>query len=314
MRYPQFFEMYRDAIRNTWTVEEVDFSRDIPQLRAMSEAERHMINRLIAFFASGDSVVGNNLVLALYQNINAPEARMYLSRQLYEEALHVQFYLTLLDTYVPDIAERHAAFAAVDNIPSIARKAQWMQRHTALGEHVPTAEAKLLNIIAFAACVEGLFFYGAFTYIFFLKQKGLLPGLADGTNWVMRDETMHMNFAFAVVDVVRKEQPQLFTEDLERQVAAMLREAVELEYDFAKDALQGGVAGLSAEDIKLYLQCAANGHMVRLGFSAVYPDVTRHNLEFMAHQGLQTLSNFFERRVSDYAVNVQGEVRFDEEF
>ena len=129
MAYPAFFEMYRAAIKNTWTVEEVDFSTDIADLtQKMTGAERHMVERLVAFFATGDSIVANNLVLNLYKHLNAPEARMYLSRQLYEEALHVQFYLTLLDTYLPDPEQRHRAFAAVENIPSIRRKAEFCMR------------------------------------------------------------------------------------------------------------------------------------------------------------------------------------------
>src|SRR5690606_29660028 len=125
MRYPQFYEMYRDAIRNTWTVEEIDFSDDLVDLsRKLLPAERHLINRLVAFFVTGDSIVANHLVLNLYRHINTPEARMYLSRQLYEEALHVQFYLTLLDTYIPDHDERAEAFAAIENIPSIRRKGE----------------------------------------------------------------------------------------------------------------------------------------------------------------------------------------------
>jgi ribonucleoside-diphosphate reductase beta chain len=120
MQYPAFYEMYRGAVRNTWTVEEVDFSTDLADLRErLGPAERHMIQRLVAFFATGDSIVSDNLAVNLYRHINAPEARMYLSRQLYEEALHVQFYLTLLDTYVPDPAERARAFSAIDTIPSI---------------------------------------------------------------------------------------------------------------------------------------------------------------------------------------------------
>ncbi len=125
MRYPGFYEMYRNAIKNTWTVEEVDFSMDTRDLDTkMSPADRHLIQRLVAFFATGDTIVSNNLVLNLYQHINAPEARMYLSRQLYEEALHVQFYLTLLDTYIPDPTERNGAFAAIETIPSIRQKAR----------------------------------------------------------------------------------------------------------------------------------------------------------------------------------------------
>jgi ribonucleoside-diphosphate reductase beta chain len=124
MAYPDFYAQYRAAIKNTWTVEEVDFATDVRDLTTkMTPAERHLIQRLVAFFATGDSIVSNNLVLNLYQHINAPEARMYLSRQLYEEALHVQFYLTLLDTYVPDHAERQRAFDAVETIPSIQKKA-----------------------------------------------------------------------------------------------------------------------------------------------------------------------------------------------
>ena len=126
MKYPVFYEMFKTAIKNTWTVEEVDFSSDVTDLRSkMTPAEQHLIKRLVAFFATGDSIVGNNLVLNLYQHINSPEARMYLSRQLYEEALHVQFYLTLLDTYVTDPQERADAFSAVDTIPSIQKKAQF---------------------------------------------------------------------------------------------------------------------------------------------------------------------------------------------
>nr|BFE80904.1 hypothetical protein GCM10020093_035050 [Planobispora longispora] len=122
MRYPDFYERYRAAIRNTWTVEEVDLHSDLADLAKMTPEERHLINRLVAFFATGDSIVANNLVLNLYQHVNAPEARLYLSRQLFEEAVHVQFYLTLLDTYLPDHDERVKAFAAVEHIPPSATR------------------------------------------------------------------------------------------------------------------------------------------------------------------------------------------------
>ena len=123
MRYPQFYEMYRAAIKNTWTVEEIDFQIDLGHLRQrMSAADRHLIERLVAFFATGDSIVANNLVLNLYRHINAPEARMYLSRQLYEEAVHVQFYLTLLDTYIPDPNERAAALRMLSGFVAFLRR------------------------------------------------------------------------------------------------------------------------------------------------------------------------------------------------
>ena len=233
MKYPHFYEMYKNAIKNTWTVEEVDFSMDVTDLRnKMTPAERHLINRLVAFFATGDSIVSNNLVLNLYKHINAPEARMYLSRQLYEEALHVQFYLTLLDTYIPDHAEREAAFAAVENIPSIRKKAEfclkWIDSIQEV-EHLNGKEDRqkfLLNLICFATCIEGLFFFAAFAYVYFLRSKGLLHGLASGTNWVFRDESGHMAFALDVVKQIRKEESDLFDESLNRQIVEMLDEAV----------------------------------------------------------------------------------------
>src|SRR3989338_3010477 len=129
MKYPTFYEMYKNGIKNTWTVEEVDFSTDLVDLNSrMSDAEKHLIHRLVAFFATGDSIVGNNLVLNLYKHVNSPEGRLYLSRQLYEEALHVHFYLTLLDTYVSDPEERAEAFKAVESIPSIRQKAEFCFR------------------------------------------------------------------------------------------------------------------------------------------------------------------------------------------
>ena len=319
MRYPAFFEMYRAAIKNTWTVDEVDFSTDVSDLQQkMTPAERHLIQRLVAFFATGDSIVSNNLVLNLYKHINAPEARMYLSRQLYEEALHVQFYLTLLDTYVPDPSERFAAFAAIENIPSVRRKAEfcfkWMDGITDLSR-LETADQRrqfLSNLICFAACIEGLFFFAAFAYVYFLRSRGLLHGLAGGTNWVFRDESAHMALAFEVIEQVRREEPSLFDARLEGDISDMLHDAVECETAFASDLLGAGVAGLSLKDVRGYLEYVADQRLVTLGLTKQYG--TRNPLTFMDLQDVQELANFFERRVSAYQVGVSGEVAFDAAF
>jgi ribonucleoside-diphosphate reductase beta chain len=318
MRYPRFYERFRNAIKNTWTVEEVELHSDLKDLDRLSPAERHLISRLVAFFATGDTIVANNLVLNLYQHVNSPEGRLYLSRQLFEEAVHVQFYLTLLDTYVPDERERFEAFAAVENIPSIKRKADFCFRWTdsifelrELRTH-DDRRAFLLNLICFAACIEGLFFYGAFAYVYFLRSRGLLHGLASGTNWVFRDESMHMAFAFDVIDTVRLEEPELFDEALEGQVREMLSEAVECEVQFAEDLLGGGVPGLSLGDMREYLQHVADRRLAALGIAPIYG--SRNPFAFMELQDVQELSNFFERRVSAYQVAVEGTVSFDEEF
>jgi ribonucleoside-diphosphate reductase beta chain len=318
MAYPAFFEMYRGAIKNTWTVEEVDFATDVADLAKMSPAERHMIQRLVAFFATGDSIVANNLVLNLYRHINAPEARMYLSRQLYEEALHVQFYLTLLDTYLPDPAERNRAFDAVETIPSIRAKAEfclrWCDSVRQLDQLTTRAERRqfLLNLICFAACIEGLFFFAAFAYVYFLRSRGLLHGLAGGTNWVFRDESAHMAFAFEVVATVRREEPELFDGELERDIRAMLDEAINCEAQFAADLLAGGVAGLSPGDVRTYLEYVADQRLATLGLTKQYG--ARNPFGFLDLQDVQEVTNFFERRVSAYQVGVAGEVVLDAAF
>jgi ribonucleoside-diphosphate reductase beta chain len=310
--------MYRNAIKNTWTVDEVDFSMDKTDLERMSPAERHLINRLVAFFATGDSIVSNNLVLNLYSHINAPEARMYLSRQLYEEALHVQFYLTLLDTYLEDEKDRADAFSAIENIPSIKRKGdfcfKWIDSINGLKSLETKEDRKqfLLNLICFACCIEGLFFFAAFAYVYFLRSKGLLHGLASGTNWVFRDESAHMNFAFEVIAKVRNEEPDLFDEDLTKRVIEMMDEAVECEMNFADDVLDQGVAGLSKIDMREYLQFIADQRLASLGIPPVYK--SKNPFAFMELQDVQELTNFFERRVAAYQTGIEGDVAFGEEF
>jgi ribonucleoside-diphosphate reductase beta chain len=284
----------------------------------MTGAERHLVERLVAFFATGDSIVANNLVLNLYRHLNAPEARMYLSRQLYEEALHVQFYLTLLDTYVPDPDERARAFAAVENIPSIRQKAAFCLRWLDSIQRLPRLDRRderrqfLLNLICFAGCFEGLFFFGAFAYVYFLRSRGLLHGLAAGTNWVFRDESAHMAFAFEAVQTIRREEPELFDAETARAVAAMFEEAIACETQFAEDLLGGGVVGLSVGQIRGYLQYCADQRLATLGLPKLYG--ARNPLAFMDLQDVQEVTNFFERRVSAYQVGVAGEVVLDAAF
>lgn len=319
MQYPQFFEMYKNAIKNTWTVDEVDFSNDIVDLqRKLTPAERFLINRLVAFFATGDSIVGNNLVLNLYKHVNSPEARLYLSRQLYEEALHVQFYLTLLDTYIPDLNEREMAFSAIHTIPSIKAKAEysykWMDSIHTL-DRLDSLEDRrkfLMNLICFAGTIEGLFFFAAFAYVYFLRSKGLLNGLATGTNWVFRDESAHIDFAFQVIQTAVEEQPELLDQRMKDMIVAMFREAIDCEMVFAKDILDHGVAGLSGRDMRSYLEYIADSRLERLGIAHQFH--SKNPFDFMALQDTQELANFFERRVSAYQVGVTGNVSFDESF
>jgi ribonucleoside-diphosphate reductase beta chain len=319
MKYPVFYEQYKAAIKNTWTVEEVDFSTDVSDLRQrMTPAEQHLINRLVAFFATGDSIVGNNLVLNLYKHINSPEARMYLSRQLFEEAQHVEFYLTLLDTYIANPDERKQAFDAVETVPSIRRKAdfcfKWIDSIQAMDRITTMDERRdfLLNLICFACCIEGLFFFAAFAYVYFLRSRGLLHGLATGTNWVFRDESAHIQFAFEVIRTVREQEPGLFDRGMEERVVEMLKEAVDCEMAFAEDVLSLGVSGLSGKDMLEYLRYVADRRLEALGITPVF--MSKNPFGFMELQDVQELTNFFERRVSAYQVAVKGEVAFHDDF
>jgi ribonucleoside-diphosphate reductase beta chain len=291
MKYPDFYEQYKDAIKNTWHVEEVDLASDLTDLAKFTPQEQHLIHRLVAFFATGDTIVANNLVLNLYQHVNSPEGRLYLSRQLFEEAVHVQFYLTLLDTYLPDPDERTKAFDAVNNIPSIKRKAdfcfKWIDSVFDMQE-LKTAEDRrtfLLNLICFAACIEGLFFYGAFAYVYWLRS---------------------------VVDIVRQEEPELFDERMRQQVTDMLEEAVEAELQFAEDLIGDGMPGMTVKDMKSYLEYAADQRLARLGMPKKWG--SENPFPFMALQDVQELTNFFERRPTAYQVAVEGKVDLDEEF
>jgi ribonucleoside-diphosphate reductase beta chain len=170
----------------------------------------------------------------------------------------------------------------------------------------------VLNLTAFAACIEGLFFFGAFAYVYFLRSRGLLPGLAAGTNWVFRDESAHMAFAFEVLATVRRESPELFDEEWASAVREMMASAVDCESQFADDVLSGGVVGMTRREMRQYLEYVADQRLIMLQLKPMYG--SKNPFHFMELQDVQELTNFFERRVSAYQVAVQGEVAFDQAF
>jgi ribonucleoside-diphosphate reductase beta chain len=313
MRHPQFYHQFRTAYeKNNWTVQEISFATDKVDLREkLTAAERHVVNRLVAFFATGDNIVANNAALTLYRHVNSPEARMYYGRQVFEECLHVDFYLTLVDEYIPDPEERAAAFTAINTIPSIRKKGDFCFRWMDQMEAIPRLEtdddkrAFLMNLLTFACAVEGLFFFAAFAYVYYLRSRGLLHGLAAGTNWVFRDESAHMRFAFSVIDVIRRETPHLW-EGMEPKIRQMLQEAIDCEMQFADDLLSVGVVGLTQADMLEYLRYVADGHCGRLGMPPLFE--ARCPFDFMLQQDVQSLTSFFERTVSEYTVGISGVV------
>lgn len=323
LKYQQFYDTYKSAIKNTWTVEEVSFLTDISDIRdRLTPGEKRVLHRIISFFAVGDLLVLHNTVRNLSRHVNSPEALLYYARQMYEESLHQDFYNILLDNYVPDMAEREAIFDAINTLPSVRAKAEfclkWFDESSDLSD-ILTVEKKqkyLMNMITFAAAVEGLQFMASFVYVFWLRSRGLMNGLADGTQWVFRDESLHMRFGFSVIDVIKQEYPELWTADLETQIITMLKDAISVEMIFAKDVLEEGAIGLSLGGIENYLKFMADKHLDRLGMDFRFGG--KNEFSFMSLQDVEEISNFFERRVSSYQTGTARAgaeaVSFDTEF
>jgi ribonucleoside-diphosphate reductase beta chain len=322
MKYPQFFQLYKDSIKNFWTTDEIDFSIDLEQLRdRITPQEAHLVKRLVAFFATADNVVAHNLVINFYKHLNSPEFRMFLGKQLFDEMVHVETYLLLVDNYIPNAEERKEAFTAYQNIASVKKKAdfcfKYMDSIDSLNRLETEAEQGqfLDNLICFAACVEGLFFFGSFAYVYFLRNKGLLPGLATATNWVFRDESMHIEAAMAVIAAIRGEYPHLFDAALEERTVKMMDEAIAVEMEFCEDALSSGVTGLSESLMRQYLEYVADQRLVQLGFKKKY--YKNNPFPFMLLQDVQPLTNFFEKRVTEYQKGMRTDSRdvvFDSTF
>ena len=322
MQYPQFFELYSNSIKNIWTTDEIDFSIDFEHLRdKLSPQEAHLVKRLVAFFATADNIVAHNLVLNLYKHVNSPEFRMFLGKQLFDEMLHVETYLLLVDNYIPDHDERRAAFDAYKTTPSVKQKADFCFKYMDSIENLDKLDTDgkrrqfIENLICFAACVEGLFFFGSFAYVYFLRNKGLLPGLATATNWIFRDESLHIDGANLALAAIRKEYPHLFDAALEEHVHQMIDEAIDVEMNFCMDALSFGVTGLSPELMREYLEYVADQRLVQLGYKRKY--LAKNPFAFMVLQDVQPLTNFFEKRVTEYKKGFEtsrSAVVFDESF
>jgi ribonucleoside-diphosphate reductase beta chain len=322
MQYPEFFQLYKDSIKNIWTTDELDFSIDFEHLRdKISPQEAHLIKRLVAFFATADNIVAHNLVLNFYKHVNSPEYRMFLGKQLFDEMLHVETYLLLVDNYIPDMEERRAAFDAYKTTPSVKRKADFCFKYMDGIEHLDKLDTDekrrqfVENLICFAGCVEGLFFFGSFAYVYFLRNKGLLPGLATATNWVFRDETTHIEGAMRVLGAIRNEYPHLFDAAMEKKVSEMVEEAIEVEMAFCSDALAMGVTGLSPGLMYEYLQYVGDQRLVQMGFKKRYN--AKNPFNFMVLQDVQPLTNFFEKKVTEYQKGFEAKstsVVFNESF
>ncbi|KIJ20157.1 hypothetical protein PAXINDRAFT_67250 [Paxillus involutus ATCC 200175] len=287
IQYHEIWQMYKKAEASFWTAEEMDLSKDIHDWNnRLNDNERHFISHVLAFFAASDGIVNENLVERFSNEVQAAEARCFYGFQIMMENIHSETYSLLIDTYIKDPAQREYLFDAVETIPCVKRKADWALKWIS-DQHSTFAE----RLVAFAA-VEGIFFSGSFASIFWLKKRGLMPGLTFSNELISRDEGMHTDFACLLFShLKRRPHPDV--------VKHIITEAVKIEQEFLTDALPVSLIGMNAKLMCQYIEFVADRLLVSLGNEKVYN--VANPFDFMDMISLQGKTNFFEKRVSDYS-------------
>ncbi|KIK99262.1 hypothetical protein PAXRUDRAFT_822955 [Paxillus rubicundulus Ve08.2h10] len=287
IQYHEIWQMYKKAEASFWTAEEMDLSKDIHDWNnRLNDNERHFISHVLAFFAASDGIVNENLVERFSNEVQAAEARCFYGFQIMMENIHSETYSLLIDTYIKDPARREYLFDAVETIPCVKRKADWALKWIS-DQHSTFAE----RLVAFAA-VEGIFFSGSFASIFWLKKRGLMPGLTFSNELISRDEGMHTDFACLLFShLKRRPHPDV--------VKHIITQAVKIEQEFLTDALPVSLIGMNAKLMCQYIEFVADRLLVSLGNEKVYN--VANPFDFMDMISLQGKTNFFEKRVSDYS-------------
>jgi len=285
IQYPQIWEKYKRAQASFWSVEEIDLGSDLNDWhKKLNDNERYFIKHILAFFAASDGIVNENLATAFMKEVVVPEARCFYGFQIMMENIHSEMYSLLIDTYVTDSKEKHHLFNAMETVPTVKRKADWALRW------INSSESFGESLVAFAA-VEGIFFSGSFCSIFWLKKRGLMPGLASSNEFISRDEGLHCDFACLLYT--------LLINPPERETTTkIITEAVEIEKEFVSDALPVGLIGMNAELMRTYIEFVADRLLVALKLPKVYN--ASNPFDFMEMISLEGQTNFFERRVSEY--------------
>ena len=283
--YDDLWKLYKRAQASFWVPEEIDFSKDTDDWESLNANEQHFIKHILAFFAGSDGIVNENLASNFMEEVQLSEAKSFYSYQMYNESIHSETYSLLIDKYVKDTVEKTNLFRAIETIPSVKAKADWAFKW--FNRDRPFAE----RLIAFA-CVEGILFSGSFCAIFWLKKRGLMPGLGFSNEYISRDEALHMEFAVALYKYM-KAKPSA---DVVRNI---VREAVETEKDFIIDALPCSLIGMNSNLMKQYIEYVADRLLKQLNVTTIY-DV-ENPFDFMENISLQAKTNFFEKRVAEYA-------------
>jgi ribonucleoside-diphosphate reductase beta chain len=306
-KYEWAWRKYLDGCANHWMPNEINMNADVALWKTpngLTDDERVIVKRSLGFFSTADSLVANNLVLAIYRLITNPECRQYLLRQAFEEALHTHSYQHIIESLG---LEEKEVFNMYREIPSVANKANWAMKHTRELEDpnfktgTPKNDQTLLrNLIAFYVVLEGLFFYVGFTQILAMGRRGKMTGTSEQFQYILRDESMHVNFGIDVINQIKIENSHLWTLEFQRQVISMVREGVDLECAYARDTMPRGVLGLNAQMFESYLRYIANRRLLQLGLSEEYPGVENPFPWMSEMMDLKKEKNFFETRVIEY--------------
>lgn len=317
-KYTWAWQKYIDGCANHWMPNEINMAADVALWKdpnGLTDDERLIIKRNLGFFSTADSLVANNLVLAVYRHITNPECRQYLLRQAFEEALHTHAYQHVIESLGMDEAE---VFNMYREVPSVSTKAAWSLKYTqSLGDptfQTGTTEADqrlLRDLIAFYVIFEGIFFYVGFTQVLSMGRRNKMTGTAEQFQYILRDESMHLNFGIDVINQIKVENPHLWTEDFKEEALNMIREGVDLEYQYALDTMPRGILGLNAEMFKEYLQFIANRRCAQIGLPQLYGKVSNPFPWMSEIMDLKKEKNFFETRVIEYQTG--GALSWDDE-
>jgi len=306
-KYDWAWTKYLSACNNHWMPQEVNMTADIALWKSddgLTEDERMVIERNLGFFSTADSLVANNLVLAVYKHITNPECRQYLLRQAFEEAIHTHAYQYCIESLGMDESR---LFNMYREIPSVATKAQWALPYTqSLGDinfktGTPENDQRLLrDLIAFYVVFEGIFFYVGFTQILSMGRNNKMKGVAEQFQYILRDESMHMNFGIDVINQIKLENPHLWTEDFKKDMVKLVLEGVELEKKYAYDTMPRGILGLNAPMFEEYLKYIANRRLTQIGLPEEFKGAQNPFPWMSEVLDLKKEKNFFETRVTEY--------------
>jgi ribonucleoside-diphosphate reductase beta chain len=306
-KYDWAWQKYLDGCANHWMPQEVNMTADVATWRSqdgLTEDERRIVMRSLGYFSTADSLVANNLVLAIYRQITNPECRQYLLRQAFEEAIHTHAYQYCVESLGMDEGE---VFNMYREIPSVAKKAAWSLRHThSLNDPnfktgtFENDQELLRNLIGFYAVTEGIFFYCGFTQILSMGRRNKMTGVAEQFQYILRDESMHLNFGIDVINQIKLENPHLWTEEFQREVVQMIIEGTELEVQYARDSMPRGVLGMNAAMMEDYLHFIANRRLSQLGLPEQFPGAQNPFPWMSEIMDLRKEKNFFETRVTEY--------------